>query len=444
MLNRCYVCNVVGHIASECPVNNANMLSNAFDWWDGRFCFLCGYRGHIYFNCPANIFLNLGSSCTIATFAESGVHMRSATVCTSISTMLRGPGERLSIKFGDCKALEGYQLDATTSTSTMSAHLEWPTIPCLFCRETGHASVECSTWLVNFPEGPVADALDRRVHRQIFGDPTGEYYFHWDGRQETRRIMYSKKPFDKAARRTLVDQAYARDGDLVEEFRRQLYARHPQFLVPRSSGPDGNDTESAVPLMPQELLSRMPNVGYKFTYDAGGRHGPGEDKDWRVKDLYTPEYRSQVAAAPIRNRKRAAKMESVAGIESYVKNITLVDPFVHVTSAGSTIIQLGSVNCGVLTCANFVVQVSMAGKIVRIRKQSKNNFYAISTAKMIILLRIVLMLVLDAMFADTKIMLRLIVFIVLIRMKALMVVLLAATEGAADEFNFRRHCSTDY
>uniref|UniRef100_A0A915DUU4 Uncharacterized protein n=1 Tax=Ditylenchus dipsaci TaxID=166011 RepID=A0A915DUU4_9BILA len=35
--------------------------------------------------------------------------------------------------------------------------------------------------------------------------------------------------------------------------------------------------------MPQELLSRMPNVGYKIKYDANGHHGLGETRSGKSK-----------------------------------------------------------------------------------------------------------------------------------------------------------------
>uniref|UniRef100_A0A915EQ41 CCHC-type domain-containing protein n=1 Tax=Ditylenchus dipsaci TaxID=166011 RepID=A0A915EQ41_9BILA len=43
--------------------------------------------------------------------------------------------------------------------------------------------------------------------------------------------MFSKKPFNEAARKMVIERDYASDGHRVEQFRRQGYARHPQFLA---------------------------------------------------------------------------------------------------------------------------------------------------------------------------------------------------------------------
>uniref|UniRef100_A0A915ESW5 Uncharacterized protein n=1 Tax=Ditylenchus dipsaci TaxID=166011 RepID=A0A915ESW5_9BILA len=60
----------------------------------------------------------------------------------------------------------------------LAEFLEWRFLPCLFCRCTGHLSTDCCTWERYWPEGTVADRIDRRVHRLVFGEPTGDYYIH--------------------------------------------------------------------------------------------------------------------------------------------------------------------------------------------------------------------------------------------------------------------------
>uniref|UniRef100_A0A915EGQ7 CCHC-type domain-containing protein n=1 Tax=Ditylenchus dipsaci TaxID=166011 RepID=A0A915EGQ7_9BILA len=57
---QCWVCRKIGHIASECPVNNMHQLSPVYSPTSNRLCFMCGYRGHIADTCPANVVLKLG------------------------------------------------------------------------------------------------------------------------------------------------------------------------------------------------------------------------------------------------------------------------------------------------------------------------------------------------------------------------------------------------